>query len=68
MLRKRDIGIAIQFREIYRSDPKGDRWLLARSTETGNPTSPQAVSPLILRSELFLLPLTIGQKSKIYCV
>jgi hypothetical protein len=35
MLRSRDIGMAIQFREIYRSAPNGDRWLLARSTETG---------------------------------
>jgi hypothetical protein len=71
MFRSRDIGMAIQFREIYRSAPNGDRWLLARSTETGrvfvSPTFPLAVSPLILRSELFFLPLTIGQKSKNSC-
>ena len=27
--------MAIQFREIYRSAPTGDRWLLTRDTETG---------------------------------
>ena len=35
MHRSRDVGMTIQFREIYRSAPNGDRWLLARSTETG---------------------------------
>jgi hypothetical protein len=27
--------MAIQFRELYRSAPNGDRWVLARNTETG---------------------------------
>jgi hypothetical protein len=35
MLKSRDIGMAIQSREIYRSAPNGDRWLLVRNTETG---------------------------------
>jgi hypothetical protein len=32
-----------------------------------SPTFPQAVSPLTLRSERFLLPVAMGQKSKSCC-
>jgi hypothetical protein len=61
MLRSRDIGMAIQFREIYRSAPNGDRWLLARSTETGRvfvrhePNLPSGGQPDDIEIGAFLL-------------
>jgi hypothetical protein len=32
---KQGVVMAIQFRELYRSAPNGDRWVLARNTEAG---------------------------------
>jgi hypothetical protein len=53
--------MAIQFREIYRSAPNGDRWLLARSTETGRvfvrhePNLPSGGQPADIEIGAFLL-------------
>jgi hypothetical protein len=65
--------MAIQFREIYRSAPNGDRWLLVRNTETGRvfvrhePNLPLGGQPADSEVGAFLVALAMGQKSKSCC-
>jgi hypothetical protein len=53
--------VAIQFREIYRSAPTGDRWLLTRDTETGRvlirhePNLPSGGQPADIEIGAFLI-------------
>ena len=53
--------MAIQFREIYRSAPTGDRWLLTRDTETGRvlirhePNLPSGGQPSDIEIGAFLI-------------
>jgi hypothetical protein len=53
--------MAIQFRELYRSAPNGDRWVLARNTETGRvfvrhePNPPSGGQPADIEIGAFLV-------------
>jgi hypothetical protein len=53
--------MAIQFRDIYRSAPNGDRWLLARNTETSQvfvrhePNLPSGGQPADIEIGAFLV-------------
>ena len=65
--------MAIRTREIYRSAPSGDRWLLALDPDTDrvfvstSPTFPQVAKSPILRSEPFSSRLATDQRSKNSC-
>jgi hypothetical protein len=70
MLKSRAIGMAIQFREIYRSAPNGDRWLLARNTETGRvfvrhePNLPSGGQPADIEVGAFLVAVGNGPEKQ----
>jgi hypothetical protein len=70
MLKSRAIGMAIQFREIYRSAPNGDRWLLVRNTETGRvfvrhePNLPSGGQPADIEVGAFLVAVGNGPEKQ----
>jgi hypothetical protein len=70
MLKSRAIGMAIQFREIYRSAPNGDRWLLVRNTETGRvfvrhePNLPLGGQPADIEVGAFLVAVGNGPEKQ----
>jgi hypothetical protein len=65
--------MAIRFREIYRSAPNGDRWLLVRNTETGRvfvrhePNLPSGGQPADIEVGAFLVAVGNGPESKSCC-
>jgi hypothetical protein len=70
MLKSRAVGMAIQFREIYRSAPNGDRWLLVRNTETGRvfvrhePNLPSGGQPADIEVGAFLVAVGNGPEKQ----
>jgi hypothetical protein len=62
--------MAIQFKEIYRSAPSGDRWLLARNTETGQvfvrhePNLPSGGQPADIEVGAFLVAVGNGPEKQ----
>jgi hypothetical protein len=62
--------VAIQFREIYRSAPTGDRWLLARNPETGQvfvrhePNLPSGGQPADIEVGAFLVAVGNGPEKQ----
>jgi hypothetical protein len=65
--------VAIQFREIYRSAPTGDRWLLARNPETGQvfvrhePNLPSGGQPADIEVGAFLVAVGNGPEKQDCC-
>jgi hypothetical protein len=62
--------MAIQSREIYRSAPNGDRWLLVRNTETGRvfvrhePNLPSGGQPADIEVGAFLVAVGNGPEKQ----
>jgi hypothetical protein len=59
---------AVRTKEIYRSAPNGDRWLLAHDAESGmSPIFRQVARSLTLISQPFSSRLAAAQRSKNFC-